>query len=202
MKGNMMRTLTMIVLVAALGGAASAQSLWNPSAAAPALFTDTTARNVGDILTIIIDENQTVENQEESKLEKESSLSAMLTNFDILPNLLEPLPSAEGNSKKDFNGKGTYDKENKFKTTMSVVVIDRLPNGNLIVEGSRKIIMDEESKTVRLTGVVRSYDVSSRNTVMSSQVANAAIAYEGEGFLNRTTNRGWFSRLLDIVWPF
>ncbi|HGY91751.1 MAG TPA: flagellar basal body L-ring protein FlgH [Planctomycetes bacterium] len=181
---------------------AAGQSLWNPDRPMPSLFTDTIARNVGDILTVVIDENQIVKNNEISKLEKESSLDAVLENFDILPNLFEPLPAAKGSSTRKFDGKGTYDKDNSFRTTMSVVVIDRLPNGNLLIEGTRSIIMDGETKSIRLTGLVRSLDVTSGNTVLSSQIANASIAYEGEGFLNQATNRGWFSRLLDIVWPF
>ena len=199
----MIRHAIVPILVAlALGGTAAAQSLWNPAFAAAPIFSDTTARSVGDILTIVVSEIQTVENTELTRLEKESNLSTMLTNFDILPNFLEPLPAVEGSSDRNFDSRARYDKDNTLRTTISVVVVDVMPNRNLLVEGIRKIIVDGETKTVRLTGQVRPYDIAADNTVESTRVANAAIAYEGMGHLSRTSNRGWFSHLLDIVWPF
>ena len=191
-----------IVLAALAASPLPAQSLWNPRRPAPSIFTDTTARNVGDILTVVVDEAQSLANDEKTDLKKESSLSAILSNFNILPAFFETLPEVEGTSNRTFKGDAKYDKDNSFRTTISVSVIDRLPNGNLVIEGARKIMVDGETKTIRLGGIVRVFDVSQQNTVLSSQIAEARVSYEGQGFLNRTTNRGWFSRLLDIVWPF
>ncbi len=179
-----------------------AQSLWDASLGLRPVFSDTSARGVGDILTIIIDEEATVANKEDSNFEKESSLEALLSNFEIFPNAFEPLPSVAGEQRKTFDGTAKYDKNNSFESTMSVVVIDTMPNGNMIVEGSRSLVMDGETKVIKMTGIVRSFDVSRTNSVRSSQVANARISYEGTGPLTRATNRGWFSNLLDIVWPF
>lgn len=189
-------------VIGMLAAALQAQSLWDATRHAAPMHADTTARHVGDIVTIIIDESQVVENDEETKLEKESSLSAILSNFQILPRMFDPLPEVEGNQSRSFDGKAEYGKDNKFKTRISVLVVDVMPNGNLIVEGTRRLVVDGETKVVRLTGTIRPYDVTRANTVMSQNVANAAISYEGTGFLTRTTNRGWFSRLLDVFWPF
>ena len=193
-------SITFLIMVAS--SLANAQSLWNPDRPAPALFSDTTARMVGDILTVVINENQTVANDESTTLEKESSLNSVLTNFDILPNFLEPLPQVTGNTEKTFDGSGTVDKDSSFQTRMSVLVIDTMPNGNLLIEGTRTIIVDGDKKIIRLTGVVRSFDIERNNTVRSEFVANASLAFEGTGPLSRSVNRGWFSRLLDTVWPF
>ena len=190
------------LLLFLLCGLSPGQSLWDPSYAVRPLFADNTARGVGDILTIVIKENAKVTNSEKTQLEKESSLDAAITNFDLLPNLFEPLPKVVADSKKSFDGRGIYDKDNRFETTMSVVVIDTYPNGNMLVEGTRSVVIDGDSKIVKLTGIVRAFDVTRQNTVQSDQVANVRISYRGTGPLSRATNRGWFSRLLDIVWPF
>jgi flagellar L-ring protein precursor FlgH len=193
------RSLIVIVLVAAL---APAQSLWCCDRPSPALCSDTTARSSGDVLTIVISEKQTVKNKEDTTLSKTTSLEAALTNFDVLPNAFNPLPSVAGNSDRQFDGEAKYDKEGNFETRLSVIVIDVQPNGNLVVEGRRRIVIDRETKCIRVTGIVRPYDVTTLNTVFSWQVANASVAYEGSGTLTRTTNRGFLGELLDYVWPF
>lgn len=197
----MTRILTVFTLLAA---ACSGQSLWNAGAYVLPIFADTTARGVGDILTVVIQEDYQVENQEDTEFENSSSLSALLSNFDIAPDIFDDslLPRIEGSQARSFDGQAKYDKDNSFKTTMSVIVLDVMPNGNLFIEGKRTLIVDGETKTIRLTGFVRPYDVKSNNTVPSTFVADAAIAYEGVGSLTRTTNRGWFSHLIDILWPF
>jgi flagellar L-ring protein precursor FlgH len=191
--------LVPFVLIAAL---APAQSLWNSDRPSPSLFTDTTARAVGDVLTIVISESQTVKNKEDTGLSKKTSLEAALTNFDISPNTFNTLPKIAGTSDRQFTGEAKYDKEGSFETRLSVLVIDVQPNGNLVVEGRRRIVIDRETKCIRVTGIVRPYDVTTLNTINSWQVANASIAYEGNGPLTRTTNRGFLGELLDYIWPF
>lgn len=193
------RILSAFTLIAAL---APAQSLWNPDRPMPSLYSDTTARAVGDVLTIVISESQTVKNKEDTELNKTTSLNAALTNFDVLPNAFNTLPAVAGESDRQFTGEAKYDKEGKFETRLSVLVIDVQPNGNLVVEGRRRIVIDRETKCIRVTGIVRPYDVTAVNTIQSWQVANASIAYEGRGSLTRTTNRGFLGELLDYIWPF
>jgi flagellar L-ring protein FlgH len=188
-----------VLLLAAAG---RAQSLWNPDRPQPALASDVTARGVGDLLTVLVVEQQTVKNKELTELKKSTDLGAQLTNFDVLPQAFNTLPAVGADSDRNFKGDAKYDKEGSFSTTLTVAVLDVQPNGNLVVEGRRTIIIDGERKTMRITGVVRRYDVSTTNTVRSTQVANASVAYEGEGTLTKTTNRGWLGELLDFVWPF
>ena len=197
----MLRILLATLIVV---GSCSAQSLWNPTRKYLPVFADTTARGVGDILTVLIDEDYRVENDETTDFTKESTLSALISNFDIAPDIFDdrPFPRIDGSASREFSGAATYDKDNSFQTTMSVVVLDVMPNGNLFIEGKRTLIVDGERKTIRLTGLVRRFDVASNNTISSRLVADAAIAYEGVGSLTRSTNRGWFSHLLDILWPF
>lgn len=195
-----MRLLTVFVLIV---GIAPSQSLWNARRPSPSLISDTTARNTGDVLTIVISESQTIKNKEKTELNKEASIDAELTTWEVLRNLFDvPLPAVAGTNTRDMTGDAKYDKEGTLQTRISVLVIDVMPNGNMLVEGRRRIVMDQETKTIRFTGIVRPYDVSSMNTVRSESVANASIAYEGQGPLTTATTRGWLSELLDFVWPF
>jgi flagellar L-ring protein precursor FlgH len=77
-----------------------------------------------------------------------------------------------------------------------------LENGNLVIEGRRIVRVNEDSKTIVVTGVIRTADVRSDNTVLSEKLHNFQVAIEGEGPLSRSQQEGWLGRLFDVVWPF
>ncbi len=196
-------TLVAALAMLALASApASAQSIWQQSTQRRAIFADSTARRVGDLLTIQIQESQVIQNNESTSLERESSLDAAITDFNIKPNTFNTLPSVSTTSSTEFDGSATYNKNGTFQTSLTVMVIDVLPNGNLVIEGSRDITMDREHKRIRISGIVRPRDISTVNTVSSMKVAQARISYEGSGPLTNATNRNWFDSLLDFLWPF
>ena len=194
-----MRLFIVLTLIVA---ATPAQSLWSARRPSPSLISDTTARNTGDVLTIVISETQTIKNQEKTEFRKDASLDASLDTWTVFEDLFDTLPAVSGSSNRGMISDAKYDKQGVLQTRISVLVIDVMPNGNMLVEGRRRIVMDQETKTIRFTGIVRPYDVTSLNTVLSENVANASIAYEGQGPLTATTGRGWLSELLDFVWPF
>ncbi|MSR75875.1 MAG: flagellar basal body L-ring protein FlgH [Planctomycetes bacterium] len=194
--------MKMIAALTLLAATLSAQSLWNATRPMPPLTSDAIARQVGDLLTVMISEKQTIKNKEQVDYGKAGSLNAALTSFDVLPGMFGTLPGLSAEHAREFSGNGQYDKEGSFQTRLAVVVIDVQPNGNLIIEGRRQVLMDKEKKTVRITGVVRPFDISGANSVMSENIANASIVYEGDGPLTRATNKGWLSELVDHVWPF
>ena len=167
-------------------GIAPGQSLWDSKAPQPSLFADTTARYVGDILTVIISESQKVKNKEDTNYSKELELDAKLENWDVIENMFGILPAARGRIDRSMTGTAKYDKEGSLESRLSVVVIDVMPNGTLLIEGRRRVIMDRETKSMRLVGLVRPYDITGENTVLSWKVANASISYEGSGPLTRT----------------
>jgi flagellar L-ring protein precursor FlgH len=86
--------------------------------------------------------------------------------------------------------------------SIGCTVVEVLPNGNLVIRGSREIEVNGETQYIVLEGVVRPVDVASDNTVKSTQIADAKIYYTGRGVLTDKQKPGWLARLLDHIWPF
>lgn len=170
------------------------------------LVANKTAAKPGDLLTVEISENQDLKNEESSDLKKETSLDAQLTNFDIKPNAFTVLPAFAGSSNDSLKGTANYIKKGKFTARVTAVVVDVLPNGNLVVQGRREIRIDKETKLIEFSGIVRRWDVAADNTIPSELVAEARVSYQGTGPLTNETNRtGFGSWLHDAIlwlWPF
>lgn len=182
--------------------AAQAQSLWDDDGRMANLIADNVANQRGDILTIIVKESQKIEDKQEVKLERESTLNSVLQSFNIKPNMFNTLPDMKQTTEREFEGKSDYDKEGSFEARISVTVIDVLPNGNMVIEGRRNIFMDDEEKKIKITGIIRPLDIDKDNTIASEKVAEARVSYDGNGTLSRNTEKGWFDTFLDFIWPF
>ncbi|MEQ8765140.1 MAG: flagellar basal body L-ring protein FlgH [Planctomycetota bacterium] len=197
-----MKPLAIALLAsAAFASPTFAQSTWRQHSGA-SQFQDVVARSVGDVLTIVIQENHQVTRNEQTTLERDNSLNAEITRFDISPKTFSTLPTVEATAEREFDGNAQYQKQGQFTATLTALVVDVLPNGNLVVEGHRTIQTDGEVKRIAITGIVRPADVTGTNTVQSERVANAHIEFEGDGPLSSTTERGWFWTLLDSIFPF
>jgi flagellar L-ring protein precursor FlgH len=182
---------------------AQAKSLWTKNGAVRrSAISDPIAMAAGDIVTIIVEERQQIANSEDASYSKDQNLQFVLEEFAITPDELRFLPQIDQSSSREWNGEASYNKDGRFEARIAVVVVDVQPNGNLVVEGRRRIQFDEEVKTMRVTGIVRPRDIASDNTVRSRNVANATLSYEGEGPLTRATNQGWLEVVIDFIWPF
>jgi flagellar L-ring protein precursor FlgH len=166
------------------------------------VIADPIAHGVGDIVTILVEERQQIANSEDASYSKDQNLNFILEQADITPDELRFLPVIKQSSSRDWNGEAEYNKDGRFEARIAVVVVDVQPNGNLVVEGRRRIQFDAEVKTMRLAGLVRPRDIAPNNTVLSRNVANASLSYEGEGPLTRATSQGWLEYVIDFVWPF
>jgi flagellar L-ring protein precursor FlgH len=200
--------LALLALLAAFAAAnACGQSIWRDDTSR-SMFVDKRASAVGDIITIVIQESSTANKNDETKTERASSLSAAITSFlypgSAAPALLRQgqLPAMAYNSDQKHDGSGSIAKSESIVAQIAVRVIDSLPNGNLVIEGKRDTSFGGEHQTIVLRGVVRAYDVSSSNTVMSYNVADATIQIIGRGTVTDTTNKGWFGRMWDKLSPF
>lgn len=182
-------------------------SLWRDDISRP-MFCDKRGMNVGDILTIVVQENSTANKNNATTTERQSSLSAAITSFLYSPgasSLLTrggQLPALAYNSDHKHAGNGVINDSESIVAQVAVRIVDVLPNGNLVIEGKRETSFSGERQTIILRGVVRSDDVASNNTVMSYNVADATIQFIGKGTVTDSQNKGWFNRLWDKINPF
>jgi flagellar L-ring protein FlgH len=190
-----------------MGTPALAQSLWKAESSRP-MFADKRARAVGDILTILVQENNTASKDNNTKTSKEAATDASISSFLFSPSasgLLTQkgqLPALKYDSKTDFNGGGSINNSEKITARIATRVVDVLPNGNLLIEGSRQISFSGESQDAVLRGVVRAEDVSANNTIYSYNVADATIKYVSKGTVSDAQRKGWATRIWDKLTPF
>ena len=181
-------------------------SIYDPGAGPINLIADKTARRPGDLITVLIVENQEIKNEETSQLRRATTLDYRLNAFDIDPGAFDPLPSLGASSQDDFNGTANVEKNGEFTARITAMVMDVLPNGNLVIKGRREIKIDQETKVIEFSGVVRRYDVRADNTVFSELVADARVSYTGEGHITDTTSRrglgSMIHRAIIWLWPF
>ena len=205
-------TLHKLVLAAATllatSGAAFAQNPYIRAGAKIAAAADLRARSVGDVLTIGIQETHSVRNEDKTERSNDTSLSARLEAFTLSDDAFNAtaLPNMSVTKQQDFNGESKQNSGSDVRASIAVMVIDVQPNGNLVVAGQRSVTVNDEQKTLRISGIVRALDVTSLNTVTSSQVADARIAITGEGASTRQVTKGPVGQLFDnliwAAWPF
>jgi flagellar L-ring protein precursor FlgH len=205
------RSVSSIAVAVLLAGAArlSAQSLWPAQAAGErGLVADHKASRVGDIVTVQIQESADATSSQSKKSSRESSLNDAVQQF-IFPVAVSglgthagQLPSFQNSGKSTYSGGGEVANSQSLVSRAAVVVIDVLPNGNLVIEGARKVIFSGEVQYVVLHGLVRPDDITSGNTVYSSNIADARVEFISEGSLTDVQKRGWLSRLYEKVRPF
>jgi flagellar L-ring protein precursor FlgH len=180
-----------------------AQSLWHDDSAQP-MFADKRAAAVGDILTVVVQETSTENKNNETKTEKNSSWTAAVSSF-LFPGFVQykgSTPAVQYNSDLKHDGSGAINNSETIVAQVAVKVVDVLPNHTFLIEGRRETSFSGEHQTIILRGVVRPQDISSADTVMSYNVADATIQMIGKGAVSDTQNKGWFTRILDKVNPF
>jgi flagellar L-ring protein precursor FlgH len=196
--------LAVVLLAAEAGAQVRLGSIYDPELGPRNQIAARTAFRKGDLLTVLIRESQNVRNEEASDLAKATNLNYKINIFE--PEVFDPLPIVDADSTDSFIGSANYQKSGAFTARLAAIVVDTLPNGNLVVSGRREIRVDNEHKLIEFTGIVRRFDISATNTVESELVANAQITYKGHGPLTDSTNRiglgGWVHRLFAWFWPF
>ncbi len=165
------------------------------------LFEDRRPRQVGDTLTIQLDEQVTA-----SKSSDSSATRAGGTTFTpgLVPLKINKLSEygLEMEGSADFSGGGSSNARNSFTGTITVTVTQVMPNGNLIVRGEKHIGINQGTEYIRFYGNVNPRTISAQNTVASSQVADSRIEYVGDGYINEAQNMGWVQRILLNISPF
>ncbi|MCA8968247.1 MAG: flagellar basal body L-ring protein FlgH [Planctomycetes bacterium] len=199
------------VSLAAFASPASAQSIFARSSSRSThhgLIDDLKASRIGDILTVVIRESHKVKNEDKVNRTSNSSLAASLEAFDIKPNAFTNglLPSFDVRSSKSQAGNAKQEKDATFEAQIAVTIVDELPNGNLVISGRRTVNIDDETKTLKISGIIRRWDVDANNQVPSNRVAEAKVAIEGVGKNTEHVTKGPVAKIVEtafwLIWPF
>jgi flagellar L-ring protein precursor FlgH len=162
---------------------------------------DHRARNIGDVITININEKVSASKSANSTANRAGSMDFVVPDAQIGGRGIKG-GNLSATSKNDFEGKGDSAANNVFTGQITVTVVDVLPNGNLLVSGEKQIGINQGSEFVRLSGVVDPRYILAGNQVSSTQVADARLEYRGAGYINEAQTLGWLSRVFMTVMPF
>ena len=204
------RHLMIPVLVACAAGL-HAESLFKAETLADGtLYSDQVARRAGDLITILVKETTSISERTKTENKRENTIDAAIS---LIPGTNQvpaavgtasagKLPALKAASNKDFKGEGKVEAEGEVKAVITGRVIDVLDNGNLLVEGRRLVRVNKDTKTILITGIIRTADIQANNTVLSEKLHNFQVSIEGEGPMTRSNTEGWLGEILDILWPF
>jgi flagellar L-ring protein precursor FlgH len=185
----------------------TAGSLWPENGRG--LFADFRAYRVGDLVTIRIDESSEAAGDSSTNLDRKSSESMGIPNFFGLttavakayPNL-DPKALVEFMGQSNFKGQGGTSRDTSVVGSIAVRVKKVLPNGDLFVEGTKVLLINDEEVHIYVSGSIRAEDIDSNNAVDSSRIADAQIEFSGRGVLTDNQQQGWFTRLFAKIRPF
>ena len=180
------------------------------------LFADGRARRVGDIVMVNIVETSRGQNRAETSTDRDSSINLGVSslfgsskasplgpiNTGLLTGNVGVNPMLKAGSVSEFTGSGETERENYVTATITARVLRVHPGGILELEGARETRINDETQYMVITGLARSRDIAPNNSIMSTQLADAHIAYYGKGVVTDKQKPGWFIRLMDAIWPF
>jgi flagellar L-ring protein precursor FlgH len=182
----------------------NANSLWRNGSRS--FFKDQRAHQIGDLLTVTVNitdqANFANETQRSRKAADDSGITAflgsnLLTGTNILPGRL-----LTADSTNSYDGKGSIQRQETLQTNIAAVVTQLLPNGNLVVEGKQEVRVNFEKRELIVAGIVRPEDIQSDNTIDSSKIAQARIAYGGHGQITDVQQPRYGSQVMDVLLPF
>lgn len=186
----------------------SANSLWRPGARA--FFKDQRAKEVGDILTVAVNIQESASVASNLARGKESSESAGIQNLlGFETQLPKILPSGAdvgkligaGGTSTTANS-GSTGRQEQLRTNVAVTIVQILPNGNLVIAGKQEIRVNHEMRQLAIQGIIRPEDISNVNTISSNKVAEARIVYGGRGVVSDAANVRYGQEFMDIILPF
>lgn len=186
----------------------NANSLWSPGS--NAFFKDQRAGEVGDILTVVIsiDDSASLQNQTQSS--RTASESAGLGNFlgleqsleNLLPNGANAADLVNADSQHNRNGQGGVNRNEEINLRVATTVTQVLPNGNLVIAGRQEVRVNFENRILQVAGIIRPEDIASTNEIQHQDIAEARIAYGGEGQLSDMQQARYGQQIYDILFPF
>lgn len=186
--------LGLLTLLASLvvADVALAASLWQDSQGS--IFMDTKARNVGDLVTIIIVERTQASQSSETSTGKDASV-------ELGPGLgvLDFIPLAKAGAKDGRRVGGKNVQGGSLSARMTSQVVEVLTNGNLVIEGNQSLVVNRENQEITVRGIVRPQDIAADNTVLSTYISDASISYQGSGSLGTQQRPGIITQILNWI---
>lgn len=202
----------LFLLLAAQG--ALAGSIWaHGQGRVQPLFTDQIAQKVGDSLTVIIDEQSTIQNKTDRLMDKKSNYDLTTSGSILVPQFITkktPPPTATINppvanlslsSENKFEGDAEFGSSHRATDLITATVQDVLPNGNLVVVGQRIRDFEGDKQIVQVSGIVRPIDILYTNSISSDKVANFHVVYKAVGRETNFTRPNWFAAFLNAINP-
>lgn len=162
------------------------------------LFGDSTALNVGDVVTVRLQEQTAASKTSNTTIDKDGE-AAVDTPL-ALRSTGAPSLSADATMERAFEGSASADQSNQLVGNITVTVVEVLPNGVLRVRGEKWLSLTQGDEYVRVKGLIRQEDIGANNTVNSSRIADARISYGGTGAFDQSNRMGWLSRLFNSEW--
>jgi len=181
-------------------------SLWDPGNGRAFMFEDRRAARIGDVVVVQIVEQHKGSKKANTKADREASLSAGvgggLFGLSSLTQKFAEYFNIDASTSNKFAGDGSTSREDTLTGTIAAKVIEVFPNGDLRIQGKREVTVNSEKQTMTIKGIVRRIDLDTQNTVLSSAVADAQIAYTGLGVVDDVQTPGWATRIFDWITPF
>lgn len=185
----------------------AAGSLWVPGS--KQFFKDSRAREVGDIVTIVVSEEASAKTEAKTETDRTHNQESGISNLLNLEGKLisRGIPLGVDNlvdtdSNRSFNGEGKTDRKDSLQASIAAVVMQVLPNGLLVVQGEREVVVNYEKQVLKIQGIIRPEDISAQNTIPSAKIAEARIAYAGKGTVDESQTPQYGVRALDKILPF
>jgi flagellar L-ring protein precursor FlgH len=183
-------------------------SLWDSNR--QTFFKDQRAADVGDILTVMIEIADKAELDNETERTRQSGEAAGLPAFlgvesqlsKVLPEAVDPSNLTNLSADSTHTGSGSIDREEKIEVKLAAIVTQILPNGNFVIQGSQEVRVNFEKRMLNVSGVIRPQDISINNTINYDQIAEARIAYGGQGQITDVQQPRYGQQVYDILFPF
>jgi flagellar L-ring protein precursor FlgH len=179
------------------------------SDAVPGYLEDTRAVRVGDVLVIRINENADAQGTSTTALSHDSSgVIGVNSMLGLIPAIQKAYPALDPSklidfaSKTAYNGSGDTARKGQLTGDIAVRVVREMPNGDMFLEGTKVVVINNEEYHLYVSGLVRPTDIAQDNSVLSSRIADAQIEFTGRGDIADQQRKGWLARIIDSVNPF
>mgnify|MGYP002623968960 CR=1 FL=1 len=186
--------LTAIILTLAFTSIANAQSLWDDNAN---WYGDERPSRVGDIVTVLV--NERTDAKDEATMDVQKSVNNNVNDGERGAGILRFIRGLTFTATNSSAGDGSVERKHHATGTLACLITEVLPNGNLVIEGTRDIRTSEETLQMQLVGVIRPQDVTADNQINSSLIANAEISVRGKGIISRTQKVGIITQILQTM---